>query len=383
MASTCSVCERDFKTDKAMKKHFTREHNSHLLRFECEWCLKRYLSEANLVRHAKLKHPDIEINRPAYTVFNPSPRSLAEPPAKNKRVVVTEPAMVKFKCVPAPVVLSGPPVKMIKHQPAHLRPDSPAVTTTPITLSTPATPTEEDQPNITPRLRHASKRLESLEIYQTAGDRNLTDTYTDLQMSDDNTSRDESTDSGITAAVTRKYSHTPVYSGVTIPPNMPTFESLFEYDPTDLPIFSDLNRRSSTPTVGAIHNVDPVLDLSDIAPAASKPVTPCDSSTSRNESRTTDTGPNSLTSSSDKSLHYPAPYGGFKLPSSPSPSTSRASIPPLVEYSSASTSDCESEVSTDGPLTKDIAIPMVLDIIERLDKTKTGLVRDILNVMFQ
>ena len=109
MASTCSVCERDFKTDKAMKKHFTLEHNSHLLPFECEWCLKRYLSEANLVRHARSKHPDIEINKPAYTVFNPSPWSLAEPPAKKKRVVITEPAMVRFKCVPAPVVLSGPP----------------------------------------------------------------------------------------------------------------------------------------------------------------------------------------------------------------------------------------------------------------------------------
>ena len=225
--SSCPQCTRMFATSKAMKKHHTTEHNSHLLRFPCEWCGQRYLTEANMLRHAAQKHPDIQVRPGTYQVFDNNPRAQATTPSRPKPT----PSTVRFQVMPGVNKHQWAPKKVVKHQGQRDRSISPAVPPTP---TSPGTPTDEAAPNTTAKLNYVCRQLAPLASHATTNPNSTMDWANllrrDLSMSD------SPNESVTTISMKRKNTKTPVCSGVKKPRLIAAYQPLEDDSDSDVEI---------------------------------------------------------------------------------------------------------------------------------------------------
>ena len=225
--SSCPQCTRMFATSKAMKKHHTTEHNSHLLRSPCEWCGAPYLTEANMLRHAAQKHPDIQVRPGTYQVFDNNPRAQATTPSRPKPT----PSTVKFQVMPGVNKYQWAPKKVVKHQGQRDSPISPAVPPTP---TSPGTPTDEAAANTTAKLTYICRQLAPLTSHTTTNPNSTTDWANllrrDLSMSD------SPNESVTTQSMKRKNTKTPVCSGVKKPRLIAGYQPLEDDSNSDVEI---------------------------------------------------------------------------------------------------------------------------------------------------
>ena len=398
-----------------MKKHHTQTHNAHLLRFPCEWCGTRYLTEASLQRHAKSKHPDIAVKTPSYSVFTNSPRLNAEP-VKRQVKPNHPPQDYRFRLVTGQQTSVGAPPKLIKHQDVRDRPKSPAVHPTPNTSVDPATIYHNYHQRMidgtTTKLVLASRLLE----YGRTKDENMTTAQRFAQLhrdlattSDENsTNTTTSSDTSLNQAVKRKHSRTPVCSGnkrqklhrsaapttyaVTSDTSTNTSGG---YNPNHPELTASVDRMSSTPAHESKSDTSVHMDISSLISSLdpsslgtssmfntpdSKPNTPYISVLVPRHHANIVKVPSNQTTIPFNITDLVQALGNNSHNVDPDPidtvdhNNAPTTAKPLVDYTSHSDED------TTTP-DRDLIVFQILDLIERYDSSKTNLMRDILNMM--
>ena len=334
---------------------------------------------------------------------------------------MTDSKLIKFRTVAGPTHYQGAPRKVIKHQNFMDRPDSPGVPPTP---SSPGTPCEENNPNITATLQYVMCQLQP---YAPVTVINNTQAWErlicqDLTLPDD--SFNTTNDVLLMEAVTRKSTKTPVYSGQT--QKNPTVNM-----PNPTPITTNTVTVTATSTVASasVETTPPPgrsrkpkkLAKSRLAPASdhtsfvtkpqrrsSTPVNPEDSrvlpySWINDCSSVTDSKLIPHLSGLQSFLYTPTTSNFTQTTmidfttvpdiwaATPSPVTPSLHFnvgelvdqlakchsnqePHLVDYESSN-----SEISTPD---RDLIVFQILDLVGRLDPSKTNVMRDILDMMF-
>ena len=398
----CPDCERSFKTHKAMKKHHTKIHNAHLLRFPCEWCNTRYLSEANLRRHAEAKHPEITIKIPTYSIFNQTPKEAAAP-VKPPVITPSTSDKVQFRVVPGTSRYKGAPTKVIKHQSVKDRPVSPAVFPSPTTPDTSGTPLKDEAYLST--LGHLEAVNIRLMTDQPRGESHNTKPDKFLQLRKDLASTSEETSpnaSGskvtLTSALKRKHPHTRVNSGskkskpskpvstIYTHASAPSTDTSGEYNPhrpwlTDTPKqripTPTLNTSGSTPISSLFSSVG---SLSLSFNTSSENPLPNPASGPTYTTPFVNTEPFNITTLVDAlgatrqlSPSTPSPFVPIDPPIDP---PIDLTTPGLVDYTY--TSSEEDRTIPD----RDVMIYTILDLVERYDNSKTNVMKDLLDMLF-
>ena len=384
----CPECYRDFKTSKAMKKHHTTEHNAHLLRFHCEWCNTKYISEANLQRHARLKHPDFTVKIPEYSIFSETPRLTAEP-------VTSTPSKVsgstypKFRVVPGHSRYKGAPAKLIKHQPVKDRPISPAVPPSPATPDTSGTPLKDESflstlghlEAVNQRLLTDPPRVDTNQEELTA---RMNSVCQDLATTSDEASPNTSaTRTSRSNALKRKSDKTPVTTGSkrarTAPTISPINTEVEQYNPYRPWIGNPPKKLSSTPK-GISSDSTPITSSFSSVGSLSLSF-----NSSGEMPKTFSTIPNYLnTGWLPKS---PAPANIYNLSDALMAHSSATTPPPVTSPTTntnanqVGTQTSSSDEDTTIP-DREVLIFKILDLVERFDSSKTNVMRDMLDILF-